>query len=186
MQDEEIVSLYFAREERAIAETKTKYGRYCYSIAYTILKNREDAEECENDTYLGAWNAIPPHRPSVLSSFLGKITRRIAIKRLESEHAEKRGGGTYPIALSELGDMAEDLPTADEETENERISEVIDAFLRTLPREEREIFVLRYWYFDSVKEIAAYFDCGESRVKMTLLRTREKLRKRLQEEEISL
>ena len=106
MDDLEIVNLYWKRNERALEETAKKYGKYCYSIAYNLLSNHEDSEESVNDTYIEAWNAIPPHKPSVLSTFLGKITRRIAIDKWRCDHAEKRGGGEVPVVLEELAFMA--------------------------------------------------------------------------------
>ena len=186
MSDGEIVALYLDRDERAIGATQEKYGRYCYSIAYSILHCREDAEECENDTYLGLWNAIPPHRPQVLATFLGKLVRRISIHKWREGRAEKRGGGELPLTLDELGDCIPDGETLDCAVEDGRITEVIDRFLRTLSADERDAFLLRYWYVLPVKEVARRLGYGESRVKMMLLRTRERLRTRLTEEGITL
>ena len=104
MEDSQIVSLYWQRKERAIKETEAKYGRYCYRIAHNILEHRQDAEECVSDTYLAAWNAIPPHRPSILQTFLGKITRRISLNRWRWEQTQKRGAGQVPLALEELAE----------------------------------------------------------------------------------
>lgn len=186
MSDGEIVALYLARDERAIGATQAKYGAYCYSIAYAVLSCKEDAEECENDAYLGLWNAIPPHRPQVLSTFLGKLVRRISIRRWREKHAEKRGGGELPLALDELGECVSDGETVDRAVEDGQIAAVIDRFLRELSGDERDAFLLRYWYFLPVREVARRLGYGESRVKMMLMRTREKLRARLSKEGITV
>ncbi len=186
MDDQKIVELYWRREERAITETKQKYGGYCYAIAYRILQNREDAEESVNDTYLGAWQSIPPHRPNLLSTFLGKITRNLSLKKWRTKNAAKRGGGEVALTLEELKDCVPAPRTVEEEVEVRALAAIIDDFLRGLPEEERDIFLCRYWYFDSVKEISGQFACSESKVKMKLLRTRKKLLERLEREEVAL
>ena len=186
MDDRQIVELYWRREERAITETKQKYGRYCYAIAYRILQNREDAEESVNDTYLGAWKSIPPHRPHLLSVFLGKITRNLSLKRWRNKTAAKRGSGEVALTLEELKDCVPAPRTVEEEVEVRALAAIIDDFLRGLPEEERNIFLCRYWYFDSVKEIGSQFGCSESKVKMKLLRTRAKLLERLEREEVTV
>ena len=186
LEDKKIVELYLLRDEKAITESKRKYGQYCYAIAYRLLQNRMDAQECENDTYLGAWNAIPPHQPQNLGTFLGKIVRHISIKCYQKNHAQRRGGGSIEVALDDLKDCLAHDKTLDEELENRQIGVLIDAFLRTLPKAEREVFLLRYWYMDSIKEICAALGYGESKVKMMLLRTREKLLYHLEKEGIYL
>lgn len=176
MDDERIVALYWDRSEQAIVETQTKYGKYCYSIAYNILDNNEDAQECVNDTYSDAWNSMPPHRPSILSSFLGKITRRISIDRWRKRNAKKRGGGEMTLVLEELKDCIADERNVEREYEKQRLSEVINSFVKGLPETERKIFLCRYWYLDSVASICGQFGFSESKVKSMLYRTREKLR----------
>lgn len=179
--DESIVALYWARSESAVSETAIKYGSFCRSIAIAILVDHEDAEECVNDTYLDAWNAMPPHRPTVLSSFLGKITRRISIDRWRRKHADKRGGGQIPLVLDELCDCAsaDDTESVIEHAETVRI---IARFLDELPTTERRIFLRRYWYFESIKDIAAAYGFSESKTVSMLYRTRTKLRTLLERE----
>ncbi len=184
MEDSKIVELYWSRSETAIAESERKYGRYCYSIAHNILRNREDSEECVNDTWIGAWNAMPPHRPSQLSTFLGKITRRLAIHRTERNCAEKRGGGAVPLAIEELSEC---IPAPSEGAADEMVlAGVLDRFLDALPEVTRTMFLQRYWYLRTVREIARELGVGESRVKVTLHRARAQLREMLEEEGIGL
>ena len=182
MEDGHIVDLYWKRSENAVTETASKYGRYCYSIAYNILTNHNDAEESVNDTYLGAWNSMPPHRPTILSTFLGKITRRIAIKKWQKEHAVKRGGGEIVIALEELEDCIPADQSIEREIETAELGKVIDQFVMLLPLTERNIFICRYWYLDSMSEICQRFGFSQSKVKSMLHRTRKKLRIYLERE----
>ena len=182
MDDTQIVELYWARKESAIEETEAKYGSYCYSIAQNILQNQDDAEESVNDTWLDAWNSMPPHRPSVLSTFLGKLTRRISIDKWRRTTAKKRGDGQLPLVLAELEDCISDGKSIEEETERKLLAEVIAAFEKGLPETEQEVFLCRYWYMDSVSAIATRFRFSESKVKSMLVRTREKLRVRLEKE----
>ena len=182
MDDTQIVELYWARKESAIEETEAKYGSYCRSIAGNILQNQDDAEECVNDTWLGAWNSMPPHRPSVLSTFLGKLTRRISIDKWRRTTAKKRGDGQLPLVLSELEDCISDGKSIEEETERKLLAEVIAAFIKSMPETEQKVFLCRYWYMDSVSSIATRFRFSESKVKSMLSRTREKLRVRLEKE----
>ena len=182
MNDSEIVDLYWKREERAVAETEKKYGGYCYSIAYNILANHEDSEESVNDTYIEAWNAIPPHRPLFLSSFLGKITRRIAIDKWRADHALKRGGGEISNALEELGECIAYEDSTELCLEKQMLAQAINDFLRTLSQTERKIFIFRYFYMESVETVCKRFGYSESKVKSILFRTREKLRIYLQKE----
>ncbi len=176
MDDNNIVDLYWQRMEQAISETAKKYGKYCYSIAYNILGSREDAEESVNDTYSDAWNSIPPHRPSVLSTFLGKITRRRAIDKYRKHTARKRGGGEIPLVLDELKDCIADKGSMEQWYEKKRLSEVINAFVIALPEIEQKVFLCRYWYMDPISSICKQFGFSESKVKSMLYRTREKLR----------
>ncbi|MBQ8497292.1 MAG: sigma-70 family RNA polymerase sigma factor [Clostridia bacterium] len=184
MDDEKIIELYFARKEEAITQTKTKYGRYCHTIAYNVLHNDEDAEECVNDTYLDAWQSIPPHKPKIFSVFLGAITRRISLDRWRRQNAEKRGGGETMLSLHELEECIPQEKGIDEQLETKRLAEIISTFLRTLPETEANVFIRRYFYFDSIADIAKRYDFGESKTKMMLKRTREKLLNTLKKEDI--
>lgn len=175
MNDEKIIELYFARNEKAIAETQSKYGKYCHKIAYNILQNNEDADECENDTYLGAWNSIPPTRPRLLSAYLGRITRNIALKKLRSRLTDKRNMTEAILSLEELSECIPSEKDFREEFQAEELALIINSFLHGLKENERRMFICRYWYCDSIKDICKQFDCGESKVKMTLSRTRQKL-----------
>ena len=182
MDDKSIVDLYFSRDQEAITQTDKKYGHYCYRIAYNILTNKEDAEESVSDTYVAAWRAIPPRRPSVLSTFLGKITRHIAIDRWRERNASKRGGGEVPLALEELQDCVAGMQNVEMDYERKEIIKAYVRFLDALPVTERRVFLCRYWYVDSVEAIADKFGFSQSKVKTMLHRTRAKLRKQLAEE----
>lgn len=182
MEDKSIVALYWQRSQKAIEETVSKYGNYCYSIAYNILNNNEDAEECVNDTYIDAWNSIPPHRPSILSTFLGKITRRIAIDKWRHSNAQKRGGGELPLVLEELGECIVSFQNVEHTVEHHLLSEVIKDFVKKLPETERSVFICRYWYMDSIEGISKQFHFSQSKVKSMLLRTRKKLWNQLNKE----
>ncbi len=182
MNDAAIVTLYWERSERAIEETAAKYGRYCHSIAYNILYNEEDAKECVNDTYMSAWNSMPPHRPEILSTFLGKITRRISLKKWRYKNAEKRGGGEVPLALEELMECIPAGGHIGERIEAEELSKAISEFLLKLKDTERRVFVLRYWYLKSVVDISKQFGFSESKVKSILYRVRLRLLEYLKKE----
>ena len=182
MNDKNIVDLYFNRDEEAITQTDKKYGRYCYSIAYNILTNKEDAEESVSDTYMTAWRAIPPRRPSVLSTFLGKITRHISIDRWRERSAYKRGGGEVTLALEELEDCVAGLQNVKMEYERKELIRAYVKFLDALPVTERRVFLCRYWYVESIDAIADKFGFSQSKVKTMLHRTRAKLRMQLAEE----
>lgn len=179
MEDYKIVDLYWSRSEQAIEETARKYNNYCYSIAYNILENHEDAEECVNDTYVDAWNQIPPHSPTILSTFLGKITRRISIDKWRWKHAQKRGNGEVVLVLEELGECITDDNTIEREMEQKELAKVINAFVKQLPDIEQRVFLCRYWYMDSIATICKQFGFSESKVKSMLYRIRKKLRKEL-------
>lgn len=180
MTDHQIIDLYFQRSETAISATENTYGAYCRSIAIRILQNKEDAREVVNDTYWKVWNSIPPQCPNPLQSFLGKITRQLAINRLAQNTAQKRGGKTYALILEELTDCAGNTPA--DPTEEIALRDALNTFLRQLSDKPRQIFIQRYWYMLSVAEIANETGLGQSSVKMQLLRTREKLKIYLQEE----
>ena len=182
MNDAEIVDLYWKREERAVEETAKKYGTYCYSIAYNILSNHEDSEESVNDTYIEAWNAMPPHRPEILSAFLGKITRRLAIDKWRSGHAQKRGGGEMSCVLDELEDCVFYENSTEQHLEKQMLTQAINDFMKTLSPTERKIFVCRYFYMNSVESVCRRFGYSESKVKSMLFRIRGRLRTYLKEE----
>ena len=184
MEDNQIIALYFARQENALEETQKKYGKYCHSIAFRILHNEEDANECVNDTYWDAWNSIPPHKPHRLSSFLATITRRIALDRFRRRTAEKRFGSETAISLQELEECIPCEKSIDEELETQRLAQTISAFLRTLPVVQANVFIRRYWYFDGISDIARRFDFKESKTKMMLKKTREQLLEYLKKEDI--
>ncbi len=181
MEDSAIIKLYFQRSEEAIVQTDGKYGGYCYQIAYRILDNREDSEESVSDTYLTAWNTIPPKRPDCLKAFLGKVTRHISIDRWRKRSACKRGGGEIVLALEELESCAgPDL--TEKRVEQKELMALLNRFLGELPETERNVFLCRYWYLDPIRKIAEYSGFTGSKVTSMLHRTRGKLKKRLQEE----
>lgn len=185
MDDLQIVELYWQRSETAITESEKKYGRYCHSIACNILRDEGDSEECVNDTYLKAWGAMPPHRPCRLGVFLGKITRNLALNRLEMRLAEKRGFGQSALILDELTECIPDgdaSPMADEFI----LKDALDRFLHSLSEDTALLFLGRYWYFRSVKELAAELGMSESKVKVTLHRTRSKCKQFFEKEGITL
>lgn len=179
MDDIKIVQLYWERDQNAITETEAKYGNYCTSIAINILGNNEDAEECVNDTYMNAWNSMPPHRPTMLSTFLGKITRNLSFNRYKHNNADKRGGSEISAVLDELSECVSGKNNVEQEIEYKELVKAIDSFLDTLSPEKRSIFVCRYWYTDSISEIAKQFHMRENTVSMTLNRIRLKLKKYL-------
>lgn len=182
MEDKSIVDLYWQRNEDAISETASKYGKYLHSISYQILNNTQDAEECVNDTYTGAWNTMPPHRPSVLSTFLGKITRRISIDLWRRRNAEKRGGGEMSLVMDELEDCVSAPSDVETVIEQQETARIIGEFLDALPVTERRVFLRRYWYMDSIADIATDFDYTESKTASMLHRIRIKLREKLESE----
>ena len=191
MEDNQIVDLYWERDERAISESDAKYGRYCVQIAMNILENAQDAEECVNDTYLRAWNAIPPSRPTKLGAFLGKITRNLSLDRYKAKKTAKRGNSLFLVSLDELNECVPAGSTGfgsgfDDETEARHIGECINKFLRKQSGEVRDIFICRYFYSDSIGEICRRFGHSESKVKSLLHRTRSKLKKFLESEGIRL
>ncbi len=179
MNDEHIVQLYWERDEQAIIATSSKYGTYCNTIANNILGNREDAEECVNDAYLRAWNSIPPSHPQQLATFLGKIVRNLAINRYKQNRAEKRGGGELVLALDELGETVSDREDVAEAYDRKELLAAITAWLDRLPATKRKLFVCRYWYLDSVTDLAARFHMSENHVSVTLNRLRKALREEL-------
>lgn len=176
MDDREIVDLYWQRSERAIDETAQKYGSYCRIIAYNILENGEDSDECVNDTWLSAWNSMPDKRPERLAPFLGKITRNFALKKITRRNAQKRGGGEALLALEELDACVPSGYSLEREVEDRELSRAIDYFLDTLPEKEQLAFVARYWFMAGEREIAKKLHLSRSGVSAMLKRTRKKLK----------
>lgn len=184
MEDTQIVELYWQRKEEAIAQTQKKYGKYCTSIAFRILQNREDSAECVNSAYLKAWNAIPPHRPQMLGPFLGKITRNLALNELEKASARKRGQNTMTVALEELEEC---IPAPGGSVmEDAELAQAFNTFLKALSAEKRRIFVSRYWALTPIQEIARENRMTEGQVKTALYRLRRQLRAFLEQEEIAI
>lgn len=186
MEDERIVDLYWQRDERAIKETDIKYRKYLLHIAGNILNNKEDSEECVNDTYLKTWNSIPSNRPSELSGYLGKITRFTSIDKLRNKNTLKQKPSEYTLALDELNECDFNKNDIEEKIDIMCLTELINSFLSQLPVESRNIFVGRYFFFDSIKEIAKITNSSESRVKTNLCRTRAELRQYLLKEGVVL
>ena len=182
MEDKTIVDLYWKRSEDAITETSRKYGGYCFCIANNILGNKEDSEESVNDTWLAAWNTIPPKRPDILSVFLGKITRYISLDRWRKRTAAKRGGGEVPLVLEELEECVAGRETVELQYLKQELAEVINQFLGALPETERKVFVCRYWYMDSIEDISKRFEFSESKTTSMLYRVRGKLKNVLEKE----
>lgn len=176
MEDNEIIELYWRRSEQAIRESNTKYGSYCLSIANHILSNPQDSEECVNSTWLNAWNAIPPQRPSRLSAFFAKITRNLSINKLKARTAEKRSGNEVTVAIDELNECLPASDNVEAEYQRKELGEQISRFLRTLPERECNMFIRRYFYVQPVGEIAKHYRLKESNVLVILSRTRKKLR----------
>ena len=182
MDDNRIIELYWARNEDAIAQTEEKYGAYLAKIAFNILCDREDSDECVNDTYLRAWNSIPPQKPDLLRLYLGKITRTLSIDRWRRKSAVKRGGSEYVSSLDELAETADGVPSVEDEAEAHRLTDALDAFLAALPEEQRDVFVCRYYFMDSLGGIAETFGSTEGKVKSMLHRLRLSLKTKLIEE----
>lgn len=176
MDDKSIVDLYWQRSEKAIQETEARYGGYCRIIAYNILADSEDAEECVNDTWLKAWNSMPSNRPTLLAPYLGKIIRNLAISRLRKRNSLKRGNGTDNLVFEELSGCLDSGSNVEHEIEIKELTRFIRDFLATLEKETRYIFIARYWYVASIEEIAHRFGFTPSKVKMSLMRTRNQLR----------
>ena len=182
MEDKQIVDLYWARSERAIEETEHKFGSYCRTISYNILGNTSDAEECVNDTWMKAWNSMPTHRPSILAPYLGKLTRWLSLTRLRENNSLRRGGGELPLVLDELAETLDSGVDTERELEIRELNREIRHLLGKLEKEERDVFLARYWYMASIAEIAGKSGFTESKVKTMLHRTRKRLLKQLQEE----
>ena len=185
MNDFEIIDLYFARDEQALKQTDSKYGKLCHSIAYHVLNNSEDSEECVNDTYLGAWNTIPPQNPNPLLTYICRIVRNISIKRYHQNTAKKRNS-YYDVALDELENCLPSATTVQDEVNANELTELFDDFLDGLDKTNRVMFVRRYWFSDSISDIAAMFKMNNHAVTVRLSRTREKLRQYLIEKGVTI
>lgn len=186
MEDEKIVSLYWERSEDAIRETEIKYDRYLFKIAQNILNDREDSRESVSDTYLAAWNSMPPHRPGVLSAYLAKLTRRISIDRFRYRTRQKREASEYTISLSELSECVSGDNSAEEIVNAKLLADCIGIYLRTQSDEARTAFLGRYYFLDSVREVATYCGISESKCKTLLHRTRVGLKEYLRKEGFDL
>ena len=182
MEDSTIVDLYWQRSEQAIPETEHKYGVYCHTISMRIVNNREDAEECVNDTWLGAWNSMPENKPSFLAPYLAKLTRWLSLTKVKTQNRLKRGRNEITLSLEELDSELGEGTDLARQIELKELSDYLDVFLTGLPIEERKIFLARYWYAASIREIAEKSSYSESKIKSMLLRTRRKLKKALEVE----
>lgn len=186
MEDHKIIDLYWARSQQAIEESESKYGAYCRTIARGILSLEEDAEECVNDTWFRAWNAMPPQRPGILSAFFGKLTRNLSLDRWRRSRAAKRGGSQVEIALQELEDCLPDHRRPDERLEANETAAIISAFLRRQPELDRRLFIRRYFHMESLAELGRRFGLTDSQIKSRLHRTRQKLKLALEQEGIAV
>ncbi len=182
MDDKEIVDLYWQRDERAIPATAARYGSYCRIVAFNVLGNAEDAEECVNDTWLGAWNSMPTNRPAKLAPYLAKLTRWLSLGRLRDSKRLKRGGGETSLALEELSEVLDSGTDVQLQVERRELAAAVRAFLAQLDEDKRQVFLARYWFMAPVKEIAERFGYSESKVKSMLSRTCRALRTKLEEE----
>ena len=180
MTDTDIIDMYFARDQRAVEETQKRYGGYCYSIAQRMLDNKEDSEECVNDALLSAWNSIPPNRPKYLNLFLAKLTRNRALDRIKVENAKKRGGSEVNLIYEELSECIGDGRDIESELMAKELSQAVNDFTSELPEREGDILIRRYFFMESVKDIAEEYDMTPGNVSVSLNRTRAKLRKYLE------
>ncbi|MCI8485510.1 MAG: RNA polymerase sigma factor [Lachnospiraceae bacterium] len=186
MKDDEIISLYWERDEKAIAATAMRYGSYCHAISYNILHNTQDAQECVNDTWLGAWKSMPPNRPNCLPAYLGKITRNLSLNRFRHYSAEKRGHGQAAIVLSELEECVPAQNSVEQVIEGIALGQSINRFLYAQPRQKRNIFIRRYWYLCPIRDIAAAYGMSECKTASLLFRMRNALKTHLEKEGIQL
>lgn len=182
MEDTQIIELYFQRNAEAIKETDNKYGSYCFSVAENILHSKEDSEECVNDTWLNAWNAMPPLRPTVLRMFLAKITRNLSLNRFRARSAKKRGGGELPLVLDELAECIAQETDIEKEYIGKELGQCIRQFVRMLPEREGNVFIRRYFFTEPVAVIAKRYGMTDNNVMVSLSRTRKKLKVRLAKE----
>ena len=181
--DEKIIEMFFERSEQGIRELDIKYGKICHNLSYNIVNSRQDAEECVNDAYLGAWNAIPPVRPNPLLSYIVKIVRNISLKIYWRKEAAKRSRH-YKVTLEEIEDCIADQKTVEDEIEARELARIIEEFLDTLTLENRVIFMRRYWFADSYKDIAEFVGLSEKNISVRLARIRGKMKQYLVEREV--
>ena len=186
MTDREIIALYNARNEQAVVQTEKKYGSYCLSIAQNILRNMQDSEECVNDTWLQTWNSIPPACPTVLKTYVGRITRNLSINRYKAKNREKRGGGESALALDELADVAAPGQDIQQQMDRLEFAEAFNRFLWSLPERDCSMFIRRYYHVEAVETIAKRYGTSKANVFKILSRTRQKLRTFLEEEGFSI
>ena len=184
MEDSEIIKLYWNRNQNAVKETEKEYGAYCFSIAENILHNQQDSEECVSDTWLRAWQSIPPQKPTRLKLFLAKITRNLAFDMYRQKTADKRGGGEFSAVLDELAECVAGSDDVEKAFEAKTLRQSLNAFLKNLPQRDRQLFVRRYFYAESVKSIAEEFSMNSNHVSVILRRVRKKLRIYLEQEEL--
>lgn len=182
MEDSKIVNLYWERDENAVSETDIKYGRYLRKISFNILLADEDVSECVNDTYMRAWNTMPQQRPSRLGVYLGKIIRGISIDKLRHKNAEKRGGSQFSVSLCELEECVDGAPSAEDKLDEKLLGKAISSYLYSLPPEARTVFICRYFFCDSIEDIAKCRGCTQSKIKSLLFRTRNGLKVYLESE----
>ena len=186
MEDLAIIELFWARDEQAILETERKYGKYLLKLSGNVLQDAQDREECLSDTYMAAWDTIPPQRPQSLCAYLTSLLRRISIDRLRRNTAQKRGGTEYNISLSELAGCVAGGPGPEDSLEKKRLAQAINAFVRELSQQERSLFVGRYFFMDRLKDVASYCGMRESKAKSMLFRIRCRLREYLEKEGFAL
>ena len=186
MDDHKIIDLYWARSQQAIAESEAKYGAYCRAVARNILDRAEDAEECVNDTWLRAWNVMPPQRPTRLQAFFGKLTRNLSLDRWRRDRAQKRGGSQVELALEELEDCLAARDRVDEELDAQQTAALISRFVRQLPERDRALFVRRYWYLDDIQALVRRFGTTQSQIKSRLHRIRQRLKAELEKEGVAV
>lgn len=182
MEDREIIALYWGRKDEAITQSQEKYGPYCYAIAHNILSERRDSEECVNDTWLNAWQAMPPHRPDVLKLFFAKITRSLSFNRFKANHAQKRGGGETMAVLEELSECIAGTENPEGELIAQELGESVRRFISALPEREANLFLRRYFYTESVSSIAERYHLSKNYTSVSLKRTRAKLKAQLMKE----
>lgn len=182
MEDSRIIALYWQRDEAAIGETQTKYGPYCFTVASNILRRREDAEECVSDTWLRAWNAMPPQKPGNLKMFLAKITRNLSLDRYRAQSAQRRGGGESCLPLDELAECLPAAGTVAEQLEAQELVQCVNRFLHSLPERECNVFLRRYFFAEPVEAIARRYTLKPGTAAMLLSRCRGKLKKHLEKE----
>ena len=183
MEDQQIVELYLQREEEALVQTQQKYTNYCRSVALRLLRSHEDADEAVNETWFAAWNSIPPHKPLCLQTFLGRLTRNISLKRIRSDNAQKRASAQARVVFDEVRDWLASDEDIEQEISEQELAAAINDFLGTVSHTERNVFVRRYWYMQSITEIAEALGFSESKVKSMLFRIRKKLYTKLEKED---